>query len=58
MFNYGPKKDMPKRPEHEPKFSIRNKADRSIILVIGIILGVAILLLVGAILLWYFGFKE
>ena len=58
MFNYGPKKDMQKRPENEPKFSMQNKADRSIVFTISIILVIAVALLVGAILLWYFGFKK
>lgn len=58
MFNYGPKKDMQERPEKEPEFSMKNKTDRSIVTVIIISLVAALVLLAGAILLWYFGFKK
>ena len=34
MFNYGSNKKMQKRPENEPKFSLKNKTDRMILLFI------------------------
>lgn len=53
MFNYGPKKDMTKRPDNEPKFSMKNKTDRTIITVV--VVSVAVLLLIlAAVLLLYF----
>ncbi len=32
MLNYGKNKEMQKRPDNEPKFSLKNKTDRFIFL--------------------------
>lgn len=53
MFNYGPKKDMQKRPDNEPKFSLKNKTDRTIVTVVVITIAVLLILIAGALLLWY-----
>jgi signal transduction histidine kinase len=53
MFNYGPKKDMTKRPDNEPKFSMKNKTDRTIITVVVITVSVLLLILAGVLLLYY-----
>ena len=53
MFNYGPKKDMQKRPDNEPKFSLKNKTDRIIVTVIVITVAVLLILLAGFLVLWY-----
>ncbi len=34
MLNYGKNKEMTKRPDKEPSFSLKNKFDKKIILVI------------------------
>lgn len=54
MLNFGPKRDMEKRPEQEPKFSLKNKSDKFIFLFTIISLVVVAALIVGAILLYYF----
>lgn len=53
MLNYGPKKDMEKRPEHEPKFSMKNKTDRTIVTTAVVLVAVALLLIAALLLAWY-----
>ena len=53
MFNYGPKKDMTKRPDNEPKFSMKNKTDRTIITVVVVTIAVLLLILAGVLVLVY-----
>ena len=54
MFGLHDNKKMVERPEKEPKFSLKNKTDRTIFIMIIVGLTIAILLLVGFILLYYF----
>ena len=54
MFGLRDNKKMVERPEKEPKFSLKNKTDRTIFVMIIVGLTIAILLLVGFILLYYF----
>ena len=53
MFNYGPKKDMQKRPDNEPKFSMKNKTDRTIVTVVVVSIAVLLILLAGVLVLVY-----
>ncbi len=49
MYNYGKNKNMQKRPENEPKFSLKNKTDRTIfwiIIIALLVLGALIALIV------------
>lgn len=54
MFNYGPKKDLQKRPDKEPKFSMKNKTDKYIVIFILVGLGVLAILITLFVLLYYF----
>ncbi len=45
MYNYGKNKNMQKRPENEPKFSLKNKTDQTIFWII-----IIALLVVGALI--------
>ncbi len=54
MLGFRNNKEMVERPEKEPKFSLKNKVDRTIVIFIAVGLFVAILLLVVFILLYYF----
>ena len=53
MFNYGPKKDMEKRPDKEPKFSMKNKTDRMIVTTVVVFVAVLLLLISALLLAWY-----
>ena len=53
MLNFGPKKDMTKRPDNEPKFSMKNKTDRTIITVVVVSIAVLLILLAGVLVLVY-----
>lgn len=53
MLNYGPKKDLEKRPDKEPKFSMKNKTDKYIVIftIVGL---VVVACLIGLfVFLWY-----
>lgn len=51
MLNYGPKKDLQKRPDEERKFSLKNKTDKYIfifvligLLIVGLLIGLFVFL--------------
>lgn len=53
MLSFGPKKDLEKRPDQEPKFSMKNKTDKFIVL-FAIIASVICLVLVGVLVFLYY----
>lgn len=53
MLGLRDKKEMVKRPEGEPKFNKNNKVDRTIVRIVVISLVVVLVLLAGAISLYY-----
>ncbi len=53
MLGLRDKKEMVKRPEDEPKFNKNNKVDRTIVRIVVISLVVVLVLLAGAISLYY-----
>ena len=54
MFGLHDNKKMVERPEKEPKFNIKNKTDRTILIMVIAGIAIASLLLVGFILLYIF----
>ncbi len=57
MPGFRDNKQMVERPENEPKFSLKNKVDRTIFIILMSVLLVITLILVGLILLYIFVLK-